>query len=202
MKFLEAVANVFRVPDLRKRLMFALALLAVYRLGGHIPTPGIDTNRLEEFFRQNSGHSIWIPRSVQRRDFPEADDFRAGHHALHHVVHYFAVADGGGSHAREIAERRRARTPQDHAMDALSDGDPGADSILRHRDGAAGSPAGLRHQSGHRVHSDDHAQFDHRDGLHHVARRADYRARHRQRDVADHLYGHRGQPAECDLSNW
>ena len=55
MKFLEAVTNVFRVPDLRKRLLFALALLAVYRLGGHIPTPGIDTNRLEEFFRQNSG---------------------------------------------------------------------------------------------------------------------------------------------------
>jgi len=55
MKFLEALTNVFRVPDLRKRLLFALGLLAVYRLGGHIPTPGIDTNRLEEFFRQNSG---------------------------------------------------------------------------------------------------------------------------------------------------
>jgi len=55
MKFLEAISNVFRVPDLRKRLLFALGLLAVYRLGGHIPTPGIDTNRLEDFFRQNSG---------------------------------------------------------------------------------------------------------------------------------------------------
>src|SRR5450631_568307 len=55
MKFLEAISNVFRVPDLRKRLFFALALLAVYRLGGHIPTPGIDTNRLEDFFRQNQG---------------------------------------------------------------------------------------------------------------------------------------------------
>src|ERR1700733_4570625 len=55
MKFLEAITNVFRVPDLRKRVLFALALLAVYRLGGHIPTPGIDTNKLEEFFRQNQG---------------------------------------------------------------------------------------------------------------------------------------------------
>src|ERR1035438_479930 len=55
MKFLEAFTNVFRVPDLRKRVLFALALLAVYRLGGHIPTPGIDTNKLEEFFRQNQG---------------------------------------------------------------------------------------------------------------------------------------------------
>src|SRR6201997_1335471 len=55
MKFFEAVANVFRVPDLRKRLLFALGLLAVYRLGGHIPTPGIDTNRLEEFFQGQQG---------------------------------------------------------------------------------------------------------------------------------------------------
>src|SRR5580704_5852794 len=55
MKFFEAVANVFRVPDLRKRLLFALGLLAVYRLGGHIPTPGIDANRLSEFFQRNSG---------------------------------------------------------------------------------------------------------------------------------------------------
>src|SRR6266853_6113502 len=55
MKFLEAVANVFRVPDLRRRLLFALGLLAVYRLGRHIPTPGIDTNRLEEFFQGQQG---------------------------------------------------------------------------------------------------------------------------------------------------
>ena len=55
MKFFEAVANVFRIPDLRKRVLFTLALLAVYRLGGHIPTPGIDANRLSQFFAQNQG---------------------------------------------------------------------------------------------------------------------------------------------------
>src|SRR5579862_3358024 len=55
MKFLEAVANVFRIPDLRKRLLFALGLLAVYRLGGHIPTPGVDTDRLADIFTKNAG---------------------------------------------------------------------------------------------------------------------------------------------------
>jgi preprotein translocase subunit SecY len=54
-KFLEAFANIFRVPDLRKRVLFTLALLAVYRLGGHIPTPGIDANKLDQFFSQNQG---------------------------------------------------------------------------------------------------------------------------------------------------
>src|SRR5271167_3263164 len=55
MKFFEAVANIFRIPDLRKRILFTLLMLAIYRLGGHIPTPGIDANRLQEFFNQNSG---------------------------------------------------------------------------------------------------------------------------------------------------
>jgi len=55
MKFFEAFANVFRIPDLRNRVLFTLAMLAVYRLGGHIPTPGIDANRLEEYFKQNAG---------------------------------------------------------------------------------------------------------------------------------------------------
>jgi preprotein translocase subunit SecY len=55
MRFFDAVANVFRIPDLRKRVLFTLGLLAIYRLGGHIPTPGIDTHRLQSFFEQNSG---------------------------------------------------------------------------------------------------------------------------------------------------
>ena len=55
MKFLEAVGNIFRIPDLRKRLLFALAMLAVYRLGGNIPIPGIDTHRFEDYIRQNQG---------------------------------------------------------------------------------------------------------------------------------------------------
>ena len=52
---LEKLANVFRVPDLRKRILFTLALLAVYRLGGHIPTPGINADLLQQFFEQNRG---------------------------------------------------------------------------------------------------------------------------------------------------
>src|SRR5260221_8937095 len=51
----EKLANVFRVPDLRKRVLFTLAMLAVYRLGSHIPTPGINTDALQKAFEQQSG---------------------------------------------------------------------------------------------------------------------------------------------------
>src|SRR5258705_814732 len=55
MKFFEAIGNVFRIPDLRRRVFFTLGLLAVYRLGGHIPTPGIDIHRWTDFFQRNQG---------------------------------------------------------------------------------------------------------------------------------------------------
>ena len=53
-KFFEALANMFRIPDLRKRLLFTLGLLAVYRVGAFIPTPGIDNQRFLEFFTRNA----------------------------------------------------------------------------------------------------------------------------------------------------
>ena len=55
MKFFEGFANIFRIPDLRKRVLFTLALLAVYRLGGHIPTPGINIQKWQDFFSHNQG---------------------------------------------------------------------------------------------------------------------------------------------------
>jgi preprotein translocase subunit SecY len=55
MRFFESFANIFRVPDLRKRVGFMLGLLAVYRLGGQIPTPGINVQRWQEFFSQQQG---------------------------------------------------------------------------------------------------------------------------------------------------
>jgi preprotein translocase subunit SecY len=53
-KFFEALANVFRIPDLRRRVLFTLGLLAVYRIGAYIPTPGIDTDKFAQFFERNA----------------------------------------------------------------------------------------------------------------------------------------------------
>jgi preprotein translocase subunit SecY len=55
MKFFEALANIFRIPDLRKRVLFTLMMLAAYRLGSFIPTPGINLQRWQEFFARNQG---------------------------------------------------------------------------------------------------------------------------------------------------
>jgi len=57
---LEKFLNIFRIPDLRKRVLFTLGVLAVYRLGAYIPTPGINSNLVEQMFNQQSGSALGL----------------------------------------------------------------------------------------------------------------------------------------------
>src|SRR3981189_3228097 len=59
-RFLQAFANLFRIEDLRNRLFFTLGLLAVYRLGAHIPTPGINADELRRVMEQAAGSVLGI----------------------------------------------------------------------------------------------------------------------------------------------
>src|ERR1700684_802771 len=59
-KLFEAFRNIFQTPDLRNRVLFTLALLGIYRLGAFIPTPGINTDVLQQFFQQGQGSVLGI----------------------------------------------------------------------------------------------------------------------------------------------
>ena len=52
---LAIVQNIFSIPELRKRILFTLGMLAVYRVGCHVPTPGIDASVLSKFFEGTQG---------------------------------------------------------------------------------------------------------------------------------------------------
>jgi len=54
LNLLETLRNIWAIEDLRKRVLFTFALLAVYRLGSHIPTPGVDPDALRQFFAEMS----------------------------------------------------------------------------------------------------------------------------------------------------
>lgn len=47
--------NIFNVPELTNRLFFTLIMLVVFRLGAHIPAPGVDAHVLAQIFTQASG---------------------------------------------------------------------------------------------------------------------------------------------------
>ena len=55
---IEQLRNIFRVPELRRRVLFTCALLIVYRIGAHVPTPGVDAQALSRFFEQQAGNLL------------------------------------------------------------------------------------------------------------------------------------------------
>jgi preprotein translocase subunit SecY len=57
---LEKFLNIFRIPDLRKRVLFTLGILAVYRLGAWIPTPGVNAHQLELMFNGQNGSALGL----------------------------------------------------------------------------------------------------------------------------------------------
>src|SRR5512136_2488720 len=48
---LKSFQSVFRIPELRRRILFTLGIFIVYRIGGHVPSPGVNAEALGEFFR-------------------------------------------------------------------------------------------------------------------------------------------------------
>jgi preprotein translocase subunit SecY len=59
-KFFSAVQNMFKVPELRKRILFTLGMLAVYRLGAHVTAPGINKPRLEQVWGEVAGTLLGV----------------------------------------------------------------------------------------------------------------------------------------------
>jgi preprotein translocase subunit SecY len=52
---IDGIQNIFRIPELKKRLLYTFGLLAVYRIGAFIPTPGIDSQALARYFENVRG---------------------------------------------------------------------------------------------------------------------------------------------------
>ena len=50
---LQAVANALKLPDLRKKILFTLGILVLYRLAAHVPVPGVNAEVLRQVFQQN-----------------------------------------------------------------------------------------------------------------------------------------------------
>src|SRR5947207_5636440 len=77
--FINSVRNIFAVPDLRRRVFFTLAMLAIYRIGSHVRTPGIDPDALA---------ALWNTGDLQRSLAGVMDLFSGGNFK---VVSIFAL---------------------------------------------------------------------------------------------------------------
>ena len=58
MRLITTIQHIFKIPELRSRIIFTLALLVVYRIGAYIPTPGINSDALRKFLLEKGGAVI------------------------------------------------------------------------------------------------------------------------------------------------
>jgi len=73
-----AVEGLTKVPELRRRILFTLGLLSVYRLGCHIPVPGINTETLSRFFQSNQNTLFGMLNMFSGRALENASIFALG----------------------------------------------------------------------------------------------------------------------------
>jgi len=70
--------NIFKIPELKKRILFTLAILIVYRIGVHVPVPGIDSVALASFFKAAEGTIFGIFNMFSGGAFEKLSVFALG----------------------------------------------------------------------------------------------------------------------------
>ena len=75
---LESVKNVFAIPELRKRVLFTLGILGVYRIGSHIPTPGVNTEALQILVEQAGNTMFGLYNMFSGGNLAQATIFALG----------------------------------------------------------------------------------------------------------------------------
>src|SRR5438046_7086230 len=77
-KFFSAVQNMFKIPELRKRILFTLGLLAVYRLGAHVTAPGINSAQLAKVWADVAGTLLGVLDLFSGGNFQTSSVFALG----------------------------------------------------------------------------------------------------------------------------
>ena len=75
---IQAIKNISAIPELRNRVLFTFAMLGVYRIGGHIPTPGIDSSALVEYFERQAGSVLGLVDLFSGGNFSRLTIFALG----------------------------------------------------------------------------------------------------------------------------
>ena len=77
-KFIETIKNIFKIEDLRKRILYTLGIILIYRLGTHIVLPGVHPGALAEFSKQSSEGLLGMLDLFSGGAFSKASIFALG----------------------------------------------------------------------------------------------------------------------------
>ena len=152
------LADATRFGDVRRRLLFLIGGLIVYRIGTYIPVPGIDPERVSSFFRDNAETIFGIVNAFSGGALQRMSIFTMGvmpYISASIIVQMMAMVVPQWMEYRKEGESGR----QAHRDHPLWHARPGVVPVVRHRERTAG--AGLRARTGlaipvRRDHHDDH----------------------------------------------
>ena len=195
--FVNAVRNLWAVDELRKRVIFTLVMLAVYRAGIHVPVPGIDQEVLKTIWG-DAGNLFGVLDLFSGGNLRRISIFALG------IMPYITasiilqlmtsvypalkkIQEEGELGRRKITQYTRYLT----VVLCMVQG-TGIAYWLQRQPGLVIGGGGWSFTL---ARDDD---IDGRDDVDHVDRRADHRARDRQRDQPAHLRRYRRWRAECD----
>ena len=192
---LSRLRNMFRVADLRNKILFTVLVVAIYRLGSHIPLPYVDFRAIQELKdRASEGGALEFLDLFSGGALTNVAVFALGIMPYITSLDHHAAAGGGDPQAGGMAAAGPGRAEEDHAVDPLPDGGAGAHAVDRHRlrpppgrrqlprsgrPGRHRPDPRLQCRPGHAHRHHAHGGYGHD----HVARRADHPAGHRQRHV-------------------
>ena len=147
---LEKFLNIFRIPDLRKRVLFTLGILAVYRLGAWIPTPGVNSHQLELMFNGQSGSALGLMDLFTGGTLRRMTIFALGIMPYITASIIFQLLTVVYEPLARIQKEGETRPAQNHAVDALPDRRSWRTAVDRHRgnsyaDARSGAEPGHRH---------------------------------------------------------
>ena len=107
------LANAWRVPELRRRVLFTAMILALYRLGSFIPAPGVNSDQITSYFNNQGGTVLGLLNLFSGNALSPLLDLRARDHAVHHGLDHPAAPGRRRPHARPAPEGGRGRaTPR------------------------------------------------------------------------------------------
>ena len=98
---LTAFARAFQTPDLRKKLLFTLGIMVLFRLGQHVPVPGVSLRTSSTCMDEAKGQQglFGLVNMFSGGALLQLTIFALGHHAVHHSEHHPSAAGRGHSAA-------------------------------------------------------------------------------------------------------
>ncbi len=182
-----AIANAFRVPELRKKILFTLAIIALYRVGAHIPVPGVDIIAVQNLIEGQA--ALGLLNLFSGGALEQFAVFSLGIMPYITASIIMQLLQGVVPTIERVVQGGRVRSAQDDTDHPLPD--------ARHRSAQCSGladrlPAADRWSRLRPAHERTHRHHAHRGyGDDHVDGRAHHTARYRQRHVAAHLREHR-----------